>query len=159
MGQLNSVKGETRYKWGQTCPIRVMATHGSVVGHTPAHAVAAGNCGGYTIFDLNWDLKHGYLVVPNLESTANPNPEADAFAEAGRAQTARRPGNIEHYLPHQYWTIKQSGGRVQGGMQVHDIGGVAGCLFPDYWRRAAAESSARGHNAPGGKGQVQEGSA
>ena len=81
-----------------------------VVGHTPAHAVAAGNCGGYTISDLKWDLKHGYLVVPNLESTANPNPEADAFAEAGRAQTARRPGNMEHYLPHQYWIIKQSPG-------------------------------------------------
>ena len=81
-----------------------------VVGHTPAHAVAEGNCGGYTISDLKWDLQHGYLVVPDLESAPNPNPEAKAYIEAGRAQTARRPGNIERYLPHQYWIIKRSPG-------------------------------------------------
>ena len=104
-----------------------------VVGHTPAHAVAEGNCGGYTISDLKWDLKHGYLVVPDLESTPNPNPEAKAFVEVGRAQTVRRPG-----------TGSSSGvrGRAQGDVQVHDVGSVAGCLLPDCWRRAAAETSA-----------------
>ena len=81
-----------------------------VVGHTPAHAVAEGNCGGYGIADLKWDLQHGYLVVPNLESAANPNPEARVFPEAGRAQTKKRPGNIEQYLPHQYWAIKRNPG-------------------------------------------------
>jgi hypothetical protein len=83
----------------QTCDDQTWQHIKHVVGHTPAHAVAAGNCCGYRVSDLKWDLQHGYLVVPNFETAANPNPEARVFPETCRAQTKRRPGNIEQYPP------------------------------------------------------------